>query len=311
MASAPPRQLSQLLETLRLTGTLSAAELAGLSDLSREEADALRAAWPDIAPADRESLLTRALELAEDNVDLDFARFAGVALDDTSAPVRRAAARVLWEVEDRIVVARLAQMVRSDDDEGVRAASAAALAHAVVRAEFESLDRETAELVTTALRGAAENAAEALDVRAAAIESIGARSLPWINTLINDAYYAEDDRLRIAAIRAMGASASERWVEYLADQAVSDDPEFRFEAAQSLGLIASDEGIDPLVALLDDEDLEVVTAALFSLGEIGGEDVIEILMRVKAEPPEGLEEEVDAALEMARFVTTEGGRNSE
>ncbi|MCC6387174.1 MAG: HEAT repeat domain-containing protein [Dehalococcoidia bacterium] len=306
MPSAPARQLSQLLETLHAAGTLTATELAGLSDLSREDAESVAGACAHLPAAERESLLTRALELAEDNVDLDFSRFAAASLDDPEAPVRRAAVRILWESEDRATIARLADLVRADDDEAVRAASAATLAGAVVRAEFDALDRETSERVTNALRAAADDASEAVDVRAAAIESLGARSLPWVTTLINDAYYAEDDRLRIAAIRAMGASADERWVEYLADLAVSDDPEVRFEAAQSLGAIASDEGLEPLFALLDDEDLEVVTAALQAVGGIGGDDVVELLTRLQAEPPEGLEEEVDAALEMARFVTTEG-----
>jgi len=311
MPSAPARQLSQLLETLHAAGTLTATELAGLSDLSREDAHSVAGAFAGLPSTERESLLIRALELAEDNVDLDFSRFAAAALGDPEAPVRRAAVRILWESEDRATITRLAALVRDDGDEAVRAASAATLAGAVVRAEFDALDRETSEAVTNALRAAADDPSEAIDVRAAAIESLGARSLPWVTTLINDAYYAEDDRLRIAAVRAMGASAEERWVEYLADLAVSDDPEFRFEAAQSLGGIASDEGIEPLISLLDDEDLEVVTAALQALGSIGGDDVVELLTRLQAEPPEGLEEEVDAALEMARFVTTEGGRDGE
>lgn len=307
MPAVPARQISQVIDTLRVAGTLSATELAGLSDLSREEVAAVRAMWHEVAPEERESLLTRAQELADDNTDIHFERFAAIGLDDSVAAVRRAAAQALWEVEDRTAIERLAVLVRNDPDEGVRGASAAALRASVVRTEFEALDPKRADAVIDALQAAARDENEAIGVRAASIESLGARSLPWVSTLINDAYYAEDDRMRIAAIRAMGHSADERWVEFLADQAVSDDPEFRFEAAQSLGEIASEDGVAPLTGLLDDEDLEVVAAALLALGEIGGEDVIVLLKHLTEHPPEGLEEEVDAALEMAKFVTLEGG----
>ena len=50
MASAPARQLSQLLETFHAARTLTATELAGLSDLSREDAESVAGAFAGLPP---------------------------------------------------------------------------------------------------------------------------------------------------------------------------------------------------------------------------------------------------------------------
>jgi HEAT repeat protein len=302
-----PRQLIQLLESIQAGDEPSATDITAFSDLAIEEVEQVRGVWGRLPAGARETILVRAAELSEDNVDLDFVRLARIGLDDALPAVRRSAAEALWENEDRPTAERLAELVRDDPDASVRAAAAAALKPVVIQREFGAVDDSLGDAVIGALRQAASRGNESNDVRATAIESLGPRDLPWVHGLITDAYDDEDPRLRVAAVRAMGDSANDRWLEYLADQARSDDPAFRFEAATSIGLIGSEDGFEYLEELLDDEDTEVLLATVAALGEIGGEPALELLRDFKRRAPEGTEELVDEAIEAALFLAQEAG----
>jgi HEAT repeat protein len=297
------RAVTALLDLLRAGETPTAVQITSLSDLGRDDAIQLEAAWPTIDLALREALLSRASELTEDNVDLDFTTLARVALGDENAALRRRAIEALWESRDRTVASRLATLVRSDPDESVRAAAASGLEPFVVGTELGTFHAGTGDEVVAALRAAAGDPAESVDVRARATEALGARSLPWVDTLINDAHYDEDPRMRIAAVRAMGASAQERWLEFLQDLAISDDPELRFETANALGAIGSEDSIEILTDLLADDDQEVIIAALRALGEVGGDDAVERLRMFLAHAEEEpLTDAAESAIAAALYL---------
>ncbi|MCC7366355.1 MAG: HEAT repeat domain-containing protein [Dehalococcoidia bacterium] len=305
--TSSPRQLTTLLESLTTGHQPLAAELTLFSDLDREETEQLRAAWPRIPAGTREQIVVRATELAEDNVDLDFDRLAGVALDDPDATIRRHAVASTWESSDRAIGRRLTGLLQDDPDEQVRADAASALGGFVLQRELEALNAAEGDAIVDALRAVAKNPAEPVDVRAGAVESLGFRSLPWVATLINDAYYDDDRRLRVAAMVAMGRSADISWLDLLDDDARSDDPEFRFHAASAFGAIGSEDAVDTLAELLEDEDTEVLLAALLALGEIGGAEAVRYLEEyIEVAPPE-FAEPAQVALETALFVTGERG----
>ena len=301
------RQLGALLQSLTAGHQPLATELTILSDLARDETAEVSQSWPGITPHTRESILARVTELAEDNVDLDFAALARLALDDQEPAVRRRAIAALWEDLDRTTALRLVALLRNDPVEQLRADAAQALAQFVLQRELDAFPRAEGDHVVEALRAAIADPVEAIDVRAAAIESLGFRSLPWVEAAISDAYYQDDRRLRLAALTAMGRSAQEKWIEYLDEDARSDDPQFRFEAAQALGAIGAEEGVDILAQLLEDEDQEVVLAALSALAEIGSEEAVRYLRDFSLDPPPALEGAARAALENALFVNDERG----
>jgi HEAT repeat protein len=299
------------LEQLQLTGALergdrpASVQVTLYSDLSREDVAELRPRWPLIPGDLREDLLERAAALAEDNVDLDFTGLVHVALNDESAEIRRRAIEAAWESRDRETARLLANLLANDDDESVRAAAATGLEPFVLAAELGEANPEVGDAVVNALRAAWGRPGESIDVRARAVESLGARSLPWVETLISDAYYSDDERLRMAAIRAMGQSAQERWLEYLEETAVSDDPAVRYETAVSLGVIGSEDGIDMLADMLADEDPEVVNAAVTALGQVGGEDAIDHLTNLLEQVEEPLREAIEAAIDAAKYADSE------
>jgi HEAT repeat protein len=300
MAASTSRELTAFLERLEGGETPTAAQLGSLCALDRQEERQLAEAWPRIPGEVRASVMARAAEIAEDNVDLVFEELARVALDDPLPEVRAKAAEALWESESREAARRLADLVRSDPDDTVREAVAAALGHYVLLREFDQFDAATGDLVVDALRAAAEDDEEDAEVRGRALEGLGSRSLPWVADLIAEHYESDDRRLRLASLHAMGDSADERWLDYVHEQFYSDDPEFRFEAAVAAGGIASGDSVEPLLPLLDDDDSQVSIAAIEALGEIGGQDAVEALEAFAPRASEAQEVVLAPALEQAR-----------
>lgn len=290
--------LSRLIGQLEGGYDLQDAEISALSDLNRDEAGSLRSRWTEIPVATRAVLLERAAELADVNLDYNFEALARIGLEDPEAEVRERAVTTLWESTDRDVGERLAEVVVDDPGPGVRAAAALSLAGFVEAMTMGRLNESTGERIAAALRRALDDSD--VGVRAAALEAAGALPDEWVPERILEGYESDERDIRLAAIRAMGASALDRWVEYLEDQFYSTEMEFRLEAVLAAGQLGSELLIEPLAELLNDDDPEVVLAAIMGIGEIGGDDAVELLTEYRPVAPEGLEEAVDNAIEMAQ-----------
>lgn len=277
MAPATVNELEAVLKELASGAPLSVGRMAILSDLSPADSLTLAAGWERIPVDARLALLDEATALADGDVSLDFGRLASVALGDPVAAVRLSAVAALWESRERETARALVGLLGSDPEEAVRHAAAGALRDFVLLRELDRFDGETGDAVVAALRVAFEDLAEAVNVRAAAVEALGARSLPWVATLITDAYYDDDRALRISALRAMGDSADTRWFELLEEDLESTDPDVRVEAASAVGEIGHEDGTVLLAPLLEDDDAGVRIGAVRALGAIGGEQAIELL----------------------------------
>ncbi|MGH2610327.1 MAG: HEAT repeat domain-containing protein [Tepidiformaceae bacterium] len=277
MPQATARELDSLLTELASGARLPVARFALLSDLSPDDARVIEANWERIPSDAREALLDDATDLAVGDFALDFRRLAGVALNDPVAAVRLSAIAALWESRERETARELVRALSSDPEEAVREAAAGALREFVLVRELGQFDEEMGDAIVDALRAAFEDRSEAVNVRAAAIEALGARTLPWVGTLISDAYYDDDRALRIAALRAMGDSAETRWFELLEEDLESTDPDVRFEAVAAVGEIGHEDGALLLAPLLEDDDATVRTAAVRALGAIGGDEVVGLL----------------------------------
>ena len=300
--STPLAELTEALERLAGGADLLPTELPVLSDLDRDQVKALEAAWPRIPDETRVKVITEAVRLSDESVEVEFSRFAAVALADPLAEVRAAAVEALRESTHRTTARLLTSVLRDDDDEDVAADAADILGEFVLRLELGRFPEGEGEAIVEGLRAAAANPARAPAVRASALESLAPRSLPWIDGLVLEAYYGDDETVRLAAVRAMGLAAREDWLEYVLEQFDSGDPEFRREAVIAAGEIDSEDAVDRLADLFVDSEEEVARAAIAAAGEIGGEVALEYLRDFAGDAPEEFADLVGEAIEAAAGV---------
>ena len=309
--STPLAELTAALERLAAGADVLISELPLFSDLDREQAKALAAVWPRIPDAARVRLITEAVRLSDERVDVEFSRFAALAVRDPLAEARAAAVEALRESDHRTTARLLVAVLRDDDDETVAAVAADILGEFVLRLELGRFPEREGEAVLASLRAAVSDAARDPAVRASALEALAPRSLPWIQGLILEAYYSDDETMRLAAVRAMGRSAREDWLEYALEQFDAGDPAFRREAAIAAGEIASEQAVDRLADLFVDADEEVAWAAIAAAGEIGGEVALEYLREFAAEAPDAWAERVREAIEAASGVRRDPAERGE
>jgi HEAT repeat protein len=278
------------------------SKLANLTQLTPEERTEFEQAWPGFDAERRLQILNQLNELAEDNPELNFDAVYLVSLTDADPRIRTAALEGLWEYDERDFIPVLIDLMHGDDDAGVRAKAALGLGRYVVLGEFGSLRPSDLSIVEDALTEAINDGAEAEEVRARALESIGARSEPWVRDLIEEAYSSGSHRMQVSAIHAMGRSCDAEWLPDVIQQLQNDDPELRYEAATAAGMIGDEAAIPHLAFLVHDEDSEVQDMAIEALAEIGGPEARAVLTRLLSsgdERAEAAAREALATMEMA------------
>ncbi len=295
--ASPSIEFSESLERLIGGADLLPSELPVLSDLTRDQVQELEAAWPRIPDAVRVGVATEVVRLSDERIEVEFSRFALVALGDPLAEVRAAAVEALRESTLRVTAHRLTGVLQDDPDEEVAAGAANILGEFVLRLEHGRFPEEEGAAVVERLRAAATDHTRTLAVCSNSLEALAPRSEPWVESLIIEAYYGDEDDLRLAAVRAMGLSARESWLEFVIEQFDASDTEFRREAAIAAGEIASEDAVSDLADLFLDADETVAKAAIEAVGEIGGEVAIDELRQFAPDAPEEWAELVQQALE--------------
>jgi len=285
-----------LLELADASTRLKVAELARLSGLNPEQEAAFSAAWPDIDVTRRREVVQELQELLDDNVEFDFDAVFMRGLDDEDAKVRLASVRGSWEHEGPDFIARLVQMMQRDEDAGVRAESALGLGRFVLRFEDGRLRERHFREAEAGLRELLSNAAEIDEVRARALEAIGAHDDTWVRQAISEAYESGMRRMKVAAVHAMGRSCEPRWLPLLFRELANEEPEVRYEAATALGSLGAEGAVPHLVRSLSDSDQEVRDAAITALGEIGGLDARNALAELVREGSPAVKEAALSAL---------------
>lgn len=281
---------------------LAVSKLANLSAMEPDETLLFSKAWAETDARRRQRLVKELIDLAEDNVELDFDAVFLIALDDPDPGVRLDAIKGLWEYEGRDLIGSLLGLLERDPDAAVRAEAALSLGRFVLQVEFEGLSGDDARRIEEALRRTISDTREVAEVRGRALESIGARSEGWVRDLIRGAFEDSDRRLRLSAVHAMGRSCDAAWLPDLVAELESDDPEMRFEAAGACGAIADEEATPHLLRLLDDDDAEVQEAAINGLGEIGGTEAREALRLLLDSGDERVQEAAVSALAEIDFA---------
>lgn len=280
---------------------LKVAGLQQVSQLSREQRAELGRRWPGIDVRRRRRLIQELIDLSEDNVDLNFDAVFLRGLDDDDRDVRLESVRGLWEHESPGLIGSLVELLQADDDPAVRAEAALALGRFVVMFELGSLRENHFARAESALRRTLEKADEVEEVRARALEAIGARDVPWVRQAIREAYESGAHRPKVSAVHAMGRSTANRWLPLLTRELASDEAELRYEAAMAAGAIGDDSVVHQILPLLIDEDDDVREAASAALGEIGGPAAKEALLAMMDSESTAAREAAAAALAGIEF----------
>lgn len=275
---------------------LRVSHLTRLSELSPEDRRKLSEAWPRIDVRRRRRIVQELVDLAEDNVELNFDAVFARGLSDEDAAVRLESVRGLWEHDAPDIIDPLLDLLDRDPDAGVRAEAALALGRFVALAVDGKLRERHFQRVEEGLKRAIANPSEAIEVRARAIESAGAYDAPWVRQAISEAYESGVFRLKVSALHAMGRSCEDRWLPLVLKELSSDEPELRYEAALACGMVGDEAVIPNLIRLIVDPDEEVKEAAIHSLGEIGGRQAREALIALLDSDSEAVREAATEAL---------------
>jgi HEAT repeat protein len=285
---------------------LSMRELRPLSGLDPNDHDALWETWQRIPVRRRTEIAHAMVELAEDNIDLDFTMMFRWLLDDADPEVRASAVEGLWECTDVPVMRRLLALLRDPADQ-VRAAAAMALGRFAYMAEIDELDEEYGRQVHDALLTLIHDASQPTEVRRRAIESAGYFAASNdVQRQIELAYASSDQLMRESALVAMGRSMLPRWLPIVSRELESPSPALRYEAARAAGEMAdiARSLVARVVRLCSDADTEVALAAIWALGQIGGETARRTLQHISGSEDEARSQ---AAAEALDELTLEEG----
>jgi len=297
------RRLDVVLDKLRERAEMpSQASLYHLSSLEAEDAARVREVWLYLPIELRRRLITRLVELAEADFEVDFGAVFRLGLEDEDAQVRTAAVEGLWEDEDVRLVPLLVARLREDEAVTVRAAAALSLGRFILLGELKKVRPEPRALAYEALLAACQAADEDVEVRRRALESLAYAGTETVAQLIREAYAAPEEKVRVSAVFAMGRSADTCWVRHVQQEIFSPNPELRCEAARACGELQLAAAVLDLEELADDVDPEVQEAALWALGQIGGEKAREILERYCLAEDEATRTAAEAALDELEFL---------
>jgi HEAT repeat protein len=279
---------------------LAMRDLKPLSGLGSDEYNDFWPSWATITARRRAEIARSMVELAEDDIELDFDQALSWLLDDEDTEVRASAVEGLWEDNSPGLLRRLLKLLRADPAPAVRAGVAMSLSRFAYLAELDELEPADAKALRDGLLGLILDGRQPLDVRRRALESAGYfANTDEIQHQIELAYTSDEQLLRESALAAMGRSMLPRWLPTIARELESSSPALRYEAARAAGEMADDarQLLPKLTPLLNDGDSEVVLAAIWALGQIGGDTAKRVLQQVRKSEDETRRQAAADALE--------------
>jgi HEAT repeat protein len=280
---------------------LSNSGLVCLSDLDSTELALFRQAWVNIGTKQRRQVISRMVDLAEDNFELDFSSIFRHCLKDEDAEVKCAAIEGLWENEETSLLMPLTGLLEHDSSDRVQAAAAAALGKFAMLAELNKLPQHHTSRVSDVLLAAFSNTGKPLEVRRRALEAVAPLSTAEVTRAIGNAYHSDNLRLKASAIYAMGRNCNPSWLSLLVKELSSDEAELRYEAAGACGELGQETATTYLIKLTSDKDASVQLMAIQALGKIGGRAAKEHLERCLRHSDESVRDAARQAIEELQF----------
>lgn len=272
------------------------SRLTGLSNLSPEDLEVFKHAWITIAPERRRQIIHRLVELAEDNIVLNFDTILKHCLEDYDGEVKSQAIEGLWENEEPSLINPLVKLLERDSSEKVQETAALALGKFAMLAEHNKLRPEYGTAIQEALLGAINDKDKPAVVKRRALEAVAPFSLSQVRSAITKAYNSNDSELRVSAIYAMGKNCDPSWLDILLEELTSNDTEARYEATVAIGELEDETAVPYLIRLVDGNDIDVQMAAIQALGKIGGTKAKECLERCLDNTSEAIRQTAEQAL---------------
>ena len=272
------------------------SRLVDLSNLSSEELELWEQAWNSIESKRRRQIMYRLVEMAEDNLQLNFDGIFRNCLKDQDAEVRGKAVEGLWESEDTSLINPFINLLEQDDSVNVQVAAATALGKFAMQAELNKLRSCYTSKICQTLLGVISDKNRAVEVRRRALEAVAPLNLPQVEKNIREAYQSHSRKLKSSAIYAMGKNCNRSWLPLLLRELSSADAEIRYEAAGACGELGEEEAAPYLIELVGDSDVDVQMAALQALGKIGGSEAKKYLQQCLNNPSEVIRQAAEQAL---------------
>lgn len=271
------------------------AKLIKLSNLSSTELETFKHFWTAIEPKRRRQIVSRLVEMTEDNIELNFDRIFRHCLKDLDDEVQCRAIEGLWENEESPLINPLIDLLE-DDSEKVQTVAAIALGKFVLLAEYKKLSSSYTTKIQEALLKTINDTNKTLEVRRRTLEAIAPLSLPQVKETIMEAYHSPNARLRVSSIYAMGKNGDSFWSPILLNELANVDAEMRYEAAIACGELEKVAAEPHLIQLINDAVIDVRLVAIQTLGKIGGTKTKEILKQCLSNPNEAIRQAAEQVL---------------
>jgi HEAT repeat protein len=294
---ALPTNVQEIIQELASDDkSLVNSRLADLSNLGGEELNFFTQTWTQINPERRVKIITRLVELAEENFELNFDSIFKYCLRDIDPEVRAKSIEGLWENEETLLITPYIRILNEDTSEIVQAAAAKALGKYALMAELKQLGSYSSGKVAQALLAILSDQSKPREVWRRALEAAAPLSLPEVKKAIEEAYQSGDLKIKNSALYAMGKNCDSVWLPILVKEMGNSNADTRFEAAGACGEICDEEAVPQLIKLTQDKDVEVQQAAVIALGKIGGAKARAHLLKCLKSADEIVSEAAEQAL---------------
>lgn len=278
--------------------------LADLSDLNPQQVSLLDDVWQDIEPKRQRQIIQRLVELADNDVCLNFDAIFKHLLRDKDEEVRRTAIEGLWENEETCLIQPLINLMEHDSSLKVQKAAAQALGRFAMLAEYRKIAADYTPRLSRILLATFTDSSKPIELRRRALEAVAPLSLLQVREAITEAYHNGNAAIKASAIYAMGKNCDPHWLPILVTELAATDAEARYEAAAACGELGEEAAVPYLIELTDDTDADVQIASVQALGKIGSSEAREHLEKCLNHPSESIRQAAVQALHELE-VTTE------
>ena len=270
--------------------------LAELSNIGAENLGFLEILWPTIKPERRREIISRLVELAEENFELDFDEIFISCLNDPDSGVRSNAIEGLWENEEPSLINTFIDLMENDKSASVQAAAATGLGKFAMLSEQQKLRPLYTSKLYQSLLNTVNKMGAPVEVKRRALEAVAPLNSPEVEKAIAEAYRSNNVKLKISSIYSMGKTANPVWLQLLLNESTNPDPEIRYEVAKAFGDIGDEGAIPSLVDLASDSDIEVQLSAIKALGQVGGTEAKNFLEQCLDDPNETIQQTAEQVL---------------
>ena len=283
--------LQSFLESLADTSSnVPASGFIELSDVSPEELGTFASTWAGIGLERQRWTISKLVDLADDNPELDFGAIFKMCLKGEDEVVLEKAMEGLWEQEDRSIIPGLLLTLRSDKSPRVRSAAATALGRFSLLCQEGKLLPKDRKSVHDCLMDTLNDSDQPLAVRRRSLEAVAPFNTDAIREMVSWAYKSGDLGLKSSSIFAMGRTGESAWLPLLIKELNSAEATIRYETANACGELGEEDAVPHLASLLEDEDYQVQMAGINALGKIGSPLAKKVLLHCIKEGDAALED---------------------